>query len=91
MLRDQRRRQRPAQGVFHLFLVLARPGQHADGWTLVRLLHVAVERFEIERQLAKMLRLELRDLQFKCDQILQAVMEEQQVEIKSCPPTCNRR
>src|ERR1700685_40324 len=51
----------------------------------MRLLHVAVERCEIEIQLTKVLGLETVDLQLNVHQAIQAPVEEQQVDLEIRP------
>src|SRR5712691_6573655 len=61
-------------------MVFRRAQQNTNRRLLVRLLHVAVESFQVELQLAEMLWLELFDLQFKGDQTVECSVEEQQVD-----------
>ncbi len=63
-------------------MILRRTQEHADRRLLVRLLHVAVEGFQVELELAEVLRLELDDLEFKRDQAIERPVEEEQVECK---------
>jgi hypothetical protein len=60
--------------------VLRRAEQHADGWPFVGLLHVAVERLDVERELSEIGGLELLDLQFEGDEALQLTVEENEVD-----------
>jgi hypothetical protein len=80
VLGDQRRRERARQGVLDYLVVLGRAQQNAERWPLVRLLHVAVQRLEIEFQLAEVLGLELANFQFYGDQGIKRPVEEEQIE-----------
>jgi hypothetical protein len=80
VLGDERRRQAAAQGVLHHFVILACSQQYADRRVLVRLLHVPVQRLQVERKLAQVLWLEASDLQLDGHQAVQPTMEEQHVQ-----------
>ena len=64
---DQGGRERAAEGVFDDLAVFAGAQEDADGGAFVRLAHIAVESLQIELQLAKMLGLELADLELEGD------------------------
>ena len=88
VLRDQGRRDGPAQGVLDHLVVLRGAEQHADGRPLVRLPHVPVERLQVELQLAEMRGLELLDLQLEGDQgSSSARLKNSRSISKSRPPT----
>ena len=87
---DQCRRHGPAQGIFDDLVVFGGAQQHADGRLLVRLLHVAVEGFQVELELAQVLGLELDDLEFERDQAVEGPVEEQQVEGEVPPADLDR-
>ena len=59
----------------------------SNGRILVRLAHIAVERLEVEVQLAQVLGLEAIHLQLDRHQAVQPPVEEQQSSAKSRPPT----
>ena len=71
-----------AERIFHDLAVFGRAEEHANGWTLVRFPHIAVERFEIEFEFADVLRLKLLDFQFDGYETSQAAMKEKQVEFE---------
>ena len=82
VLGDQRGGEVAVEGVFHDLLVLAAAEQDADAGVLVGALAVAVERFQIEGQLAHVLRLEAACLQLEGDETLQVAMEEEEIELE---------
>jgi hypothetical protein len=55
-------------------------GQHADGWSFVRLPHVALEPLDVERELSEIGGLEPVDLQLDGHEALQAAVEEDEVD-----------
>lgn len=73
-------RQRTAQGVFDDLAVLRSTEENADGGVLMRFLHIAVEGFEIEAQLAEVFGFKAFDLQLQSDEAVHTAMEEKQVE-----------
>ena len=76
VLGDERGRERAAQAYSTTSLVLAGAEQHADGGVLVGLAHVAVERLQVEAELAEVLGLEAADLQLDGDEAVEAAVEE---------------
>src|SRR4029079_7974163 len=85
ILRDERRRQRAAQRVLDDLRVLRRAQEQPDRWPLVGLANLAVERLEIERQLAHVLGPELADLQLHRHQADEPTVEEEQVDREVLP------
>ncbi|MNR65523.1 hypothetical protein D3C85_1885970 [compost metagenome] len=62
ILSDQRRRQAAVEGVLDHFVILAGTKQYTDGRVFVGLAFIAIQRFQIEVQLAQILRLKTTDL-----------------------------
>ena len=87
---DHSGRHGAAQGVFNDLMVLRGAQQHANRRLFVRLLDVAVEGFEVELQLAQILRLKFVNFQFKRHQTCEASMEKQQVEFEVSPADLDR-
>jgi len=90
ILGDQRRRGRASERVLDDLVVLRRAQQDADRRSLVRLLHIAVERLEVKVQLPEVCGLELADLELEGDQAGQAPVEEHQVDGEVLVPDLDR-
>jgi len=56
VLGDERRREVATHGIFHDFIVLGAAEQYADAGVFVRALVITVKRFQIEGQLAGVMR-----------------------------------
>ena len=80
VLRYQRGGQAATKRVFDDFVILAGAEQNADGWLLVWLANIPIQRLQVKVQFAEKLRLELADLQFNGNQAIYPPMEEEQVE-----------
>jgi hypothetical protein len=87
ILGHERGRHGPAEGVLDDLAVFRGAQEDADRRPLVRLLHVPVERLQVELQLAEVFRLELIDLEFKRDQAVEARLKKRRSRAKSRPPT----
>jgi hypothetical protein len=77
ILGDQGGRKGTAQGVFHHLAVLAGAEQDADRRTLVRLPDITVEGFQVEPQLAEVLRFEFTELQLDGDETRKTAVEKE--------------
>jgi len=77
---DQRRRRGAGEGVLNDFIVLRRTQQYADRWSLMWLLHVAVEGLNAEAQFSNVPRLESADLQLEGYQTRKSSVKEDEVD-----------
>ena len=89
VLRNQRRRQTAAQRIFHDLVNLAGHIRARRLPTAHAFADVAIERFQVEIQLAEVFRLKLTHLQLNRDQAVETAVEEEQIQRESRPPTCN--
>jgi hypothetical protein len=80
VLGDQRGRRCPRERVLDDLVILGCAEQHADRGPFMRLLDVAIERLDVERELPEIGGLELVDLQLKGDETLQTSVEEHEVD-----------
>ena len=80
VLGDEGRGEGSAEGVFNDLFIFAGAEQHTDGGLFVDFFHVAVQRFEVEAELAEILRLKPSDFEFEGDQAIEAAVEKEQVE-----------
>jgi len=80
VLGDHGRGERAAEAILDDLAVLGGAEQQADGRALVGFAHIAVEGFEVEIEFAEVLGLKAPGFEFKCDQAIEAAMEEQQVQ-----------
>ena len=76
VLSDERGHDRSRERVLDDLVVLRRAEQHADGWPLMRLLRVTIERLGVERELPEVGGLELLGLQLEGGETLQPTVEE---------------
>ena len=60
----------PAHGVLHYFVILSSAEKNANPWILMRPFSVAVKGFQIEGELAHVLRFEAPSFQFKGNEAL---------------------
>ena len=81
----QRGGQHAAERVFDHLAILGGAEQEADGRIFVDLADIAIERFEVELQLAQVFRLEATHLQFDGDQAVQLPVKEEQVQGEVAP------
>src|SRR4051812_33573730 len=80
VLGDERGRCPARERALDDLVVIRRVEQYADGGLLGRLLRVAVECLDVERELPQIGKLELLGLQLEGDEALQATMEEDEVD-----------
>ena len=69
-----------AEGILDDLAVLRGAEQEAEGGIFVRLAVVAVEGFEVDVELAEVLRLEAAGLEFEGDEAVQPAVKKEQVE-----------
>ena len=60
----------PAHGVLHYFVILSSAEKNANAWILMRPFSVAVKGFQVEGELAHVLRFEAAGFELKCHQTL---------------------
>ena len=60
----------PAHGVLHYFVILSSAEKYANAWILMRPFSVAVKGFQVEGELAHVLRFEATSFQLKGNEAL---------------------
>ena len=76
---DEGGRRRAGKRILDDLIVLGGTQKDADRGPLVLLLHVAIEGFDVEAQLSKVLGFEPADLEFEGDEASEASVKEQEV------------
>src|SRR5450830_426989 len=87
---DQGWRQAAVKRVLNHLIVFAGAEQYTDGRVLVGFSFIAIQRFQIEVQLAQILRLETADLQLNGHQAVESTVKEQQIQSKITPTDLQR-
>lgn len=90
ILRDQRGRQAAVKGVLDDFVILAGTEQDTDSRVFMRFAFFAIQSFQIEAQLAQILRFKTPDLELDGHQAVETPMKEQQIQRKITPADLNR-